>query len=167
VLNEDRKVFLEGLALWYKDYQSKEAQTSFKKALAMNPKEPIYWSWVCMPYFNTLQFDEAITFLKKGLKELPQHPTLLSNLGNAYIRKMDLEEAQKVAGELAASDDKLAKIGYHDLLGQIAEARQDYKTAIQCYDRANELRDPEAQKIMAFNQERCRNLMKQGNKSSR
>ena len=165
VLNEDRKVFLEGLALWYKDYQSKEAQTSFKKALAMNPKEPIYWSWVCMQYFNTLQFDEAITFLKKGLKELPQHPTLLSSLGSAYIRKMDLEEAQKVADELAASEDKLAKIGTHDLLGQIAEARQDYKTAIQCYDRANELRDPEAQKIMVFNQERCRNLMKQGNKS--
>ncbi|MGV8026626.1 MAG: tetratricopeptide repeat protein [Anaerolineaceae bacterium] len=162
VLNEDRKVFLEGLSYWYKDYQSKEAQTSFKKALAMNPKEPIYWSWVCMPYFNALQFDEAVTFLKKGLKELPQHPILLSTLGNAHIRKMDLEEAQKVADELAVSGDKLAKIGYHDLMGQIAEARQDYKTAIQCYDRANALRDPEAQKIMTFNQDRCRNLMKHG-----
>lgn len=164
-LNEDRKVFLEGLSYWYKDYQSKEAQELFRKALSMNPQEPIYWSWVCTSYFNKLQFDEAITLLKKGLKELPQHPILLAHLGNAYVRKADLENAQKIADELAACEEKLAKIARYDLLGQIAEARQEYKNAIQYYDQANELRDPEAQKIMAFNQERCRNLMKQGKKA--
>ena len=167
VLTEDRKVFLEGLSIWYADILSKKPQKFFKKALAMNPKEPVYWSWVCSPYFDKYQFDEAITFLRKGLQELPHNPTLLSELGSAYVRKMDLEQAQKVADELAEQEDKLSKIYHYHLLGEIAEAREDYKVAIQCYDQADAFRDPETRKIMSFNQKRCRELMKKQKKSGR
>ena len=118
-----------------------------------------------MSFINELQFDEAITFLKKGLKELPNQPALLSSLGYAYIRINNLEEAQKTANELAVSEEEPDKIAYNDLMGQIAEARKDYKNAIKFYDKADEFRDPEARKIMSFNQERCRNLMEQEKKT--
>lgn len=159
VLTDDRKIFLEGLQIWYKDY-SKKSQSFFQKALSINPKEPVYWNWICTSFFNELQFDEAIAFLERGLKELPNHPALLSSLGYAYIRKTELDEAQKVADKLAALKEEPDKIAYFNLMGQIAEARKDYKSAIQCYDQADEFRDPEARKIMSFNQQRCRDLMK-------
>lgn len=167
VLTEDRKIFLQGLEIWYKDYSSTKPLVFYKKALALNPKEPTYWQWVGSAYNDKLKFDEAITFYNKGLKEIPNDPSLLTSLGFTYIRKMDLDSAQKTADILATLDEKSAKSSYYWLLGMIAETRKDYKTAIQCYDQSDKLNDSGNASFLGFNQKRCRDLMKQDKKSGR
>jgi tetratricopeptide (TPR) repeat protein len=163
VLTEDRKVFLQGLEIWYKDFRSAKPLAFHKKALDLNPKEPTYWQWVSSAYSDKLKFDEAIALLQKGLKEIPNDPVLLTSLGYAHIRKMDLDSAQKTADILSTLEERSAKYSYNWLLGMIAETRKDFKTAIQYYDKADELSDPGNSTFLGMNQKRCRELMKQKN----
>ncbi len=156
VLTEDRKVFLEGLKVWYKDY-SNESLKYFRKALDLNPKEPTYWSWIN----QQLQSDESIPFLQKGLKELPNNPSLLFSLGIAYVKTTKLDDARKIASELAGAEENSSKMNYHILLGMIAEAQKDYKTALKCYDTADKFRDPESFDIIKYYKKNCQDLMKQ------
>ncbi len=161
VLTEDHKVFLQGLEIWYKDFRSEKPLAFYKKALALNPKEPTYWQWVSSEYSDKLKFDEAIALLQKGLKEIPNNPMLLTSLGYTYVRKMDLDSAQKTADILSTLEERSVKYSYHWLLGMIAETRKDFKTAIQCYDQADKLSDPGSAMFLGINQKRCRELMKQ------
>ncbi|NMB61952.1 MAG: hypothetical protein GYA18_06390, partial [Chloroflexi bacterium] len=161
VLTEDRKAFLQGLEIWYQDYSSTKPLAFYKKALALNPKEPTYWQWVSSSYNDKLKFDEAIALLQKGLKETPNDPMLLTSLGYTYVRKMDLDSAQTTADILSTLEERSAKYSYHWLLGMIAETRKDFKTAIQCYDQADKFSDPGSAMFLGINQKRCRDLMKQ------
>lgn len=163
-LTEDRKIFLEGLALDREGKRS-QAQKLYKKALDLNPKESRYWQDVCRPYMEKGEFDQAIDFLRKGLVHLPEDPSLLGSIGYACVRKMDLDQAQTIADELGCLENPSAKIAQCTLLGEIAEARKNYKAAIRFYDQADSMLNPETRKIMGFNQERCRNLMKGQKKS--
>ena len=156
VLTEDRKVFLEGLKVWYKDY-SNESVKYFQKALDMNPKEPTYWSWINQQLLS----DESIPFLQKGLKELPNNPSLLFSLGVAYVKTMKLDEAGQIADDLSSAEEKPTRMNYHILLGMIAEAKKDYKTALKCYDTADKFRDPESFDIIQYYKKNCRDSMKQ------
>ena len=163
VLTKDREVFLQGLRLAYEGKYA-DAQKYYKKALDLNPKEPRYWQDVSMSYLEIGKFDEVIGFLRKGLEHLPDDPSILSSLGHACIRKGDLDSANSFADQLGRLDGDIARINHLTLLAFIAEARQDYRKAIQHFDQADELRNPEARKIMSFNQERCRKLMKEKGK---
>lgn len=159
VLTEDRKIYLQGLELYYAG-KYRQTLKFYKKALSLNPKEALYWSEVVQPYFDEGQFDEAIAFLQKGLKELPDDPSLLFLIGHACIRKSDWEEARQIAQKIAEDQDLLAQINYHSLMGEYHEARKEYQQAIPFYDRADELRDPENNPLKGFFQQRCRSLMK-------
>ena len=126
----------------------------------MNPKEPTYWQWVSSAYDDKQKFDEAITILQKGLKEIPNDLSLLTSLGFTYIQKMDLDSAQKTADILSTLEEKSAKSSYYWLLGMIAEARKDYKTAIKNYDQSDKLSNSGNSTFLGLNQKRCRDLMK-------
>lgn len=159
VLTEDRKVYLQGLELSYAG-KYRETRKFYKKALSLNPKESLYWTSAAQRYFEDGQFDEAITFLQKGLKELPDDSNLLYLISRAYIRKSDWEAARQIAQKIAEDQDRLAQINYYSLVGEYHEARKEYQQAIPFYDRADELRDPENNPLKGFFQQRCRSLMK-------
>jgi len=161
VLTEDRKVFLEGVALFHKG-KYEQVQEFCEKAIDINPREPIYWTFA-RPFRGKEQIDEETEFLKKGLEYNPGDASILYNLGNCYILKSDLAQAQAIADQIDQTSAG-GKINYLLLSAQIAEARQDYKTAIQFYDRGREFQDPETRKAMEYHRERCRKLMKEQNK---
>lgn len=165
-LTEDRKVFLQGLELWY-DGKYAQSLPHFKKAASLNPKEVCYWEFACDQFFYKGQFDEAIAFLQKGLKELGENPRLLYKLGSAFVRKSDPGQAEQIAEKLGKLEGQYNQISYHFLLGDIAMSRKDYKYAIQCFDKADDLRPPEQNKIKGTWQQICRDQMKQEKKSTR
>lgn len=161
VLTKDRKLYLEGFSLAM-DRKNTQAQKLYKQALDLNPKESRYWLAVSGEYLEKGEFDAMIQFLRKGLKQLPGDPFILKMIAHAHIRKAELDQAQSIAAELGSQKDDSSKIQYNYLEGELAEARQDYKTAIRFYDRADALiTDPETKSILGFNQERCRRLIKE------
>ncbi len=163
-ISEDRRVFLQGLELWY---AGKYAQSlpHFKKAASLNPQEVCYWEFACDQFFYKGQYDEAIAFLQKGLNELEENPRLLSKLGSAYVFKSDPEQAEQIAERLGKHKSQYDQISYHFLLGNIAMNRKDYKRAIQCFDKADELRPPEQSTIKGTWQQYCRDQMKKQGKN--
>ena len=112
-------------------------------------------------YFEKAQFDEALAFLQKGLKQLPDNAGLLYQLGHAYIQKSDWENAESVIQQIGASPDPHAKYNFQVLTGEYHRERKEYQKAIQSYDQADKLLDPEMDFLKGINQKYCRDLMKQ------
>jgi tetratricopeptide (TPR) repeat protein len=159
-LTEDRKVYLQGLEIAYAG-KYKEARKYYKKALSMNPKESRYWIDVVQDYFEKTQFDEALAFLQKGLKQLPDDPGLLYQLGHAYNMKSDWENAEKIIQQIGASLHPYAKYNFYILSGEYHRQRKEYQKAIQSYDQADKLLNTEMDFLRGINQKYCRDLMKQ------
>jgi tetratricopeptide (TPR) repeat protein len=106
------------------------------------------------------QIDEEIDFLKKGLGYNPGNAGILYKIGNCFVRENDLSQAQTIADQIDQTSTG-GKINYIFLSAQIAEARQDYTTAIQFYEQGKEFQDPDTRKAMEFQRDRCRKLMKE------
>lgn len=158
-LTPDRKVFLQGLELWYAGKYA-ESLPHFKKAASLNPKEICYWEFACDQFFHKGQYDEAITFLQKGLKELGENPRLLYKLGSAYVFKSDPEQAEQIAEKLGKLEGQNTQINYYFLLGNIAMNRKDFKRAIQCFDKVDDLQPAEQSTGKGNLQKYCREQMK-------
>lgn len=158
-LTEDRKVYLQGLEIAYAG-KYKEARKYYKKALAMNPDEVRYWIDVVQEYFEKAEFDEALAFLQKGLKHVPDDPGLLYQLGHAYIMKSDWENAERIIQQIGIHTDPQSKYNFHLLSGEYHQQRKEYQKAIQCYDQADKLLDPQMDFMRGVNQKYCRDLMK-------
>jgi len=159
-LTEDRKVYLQGLEIAYAG-KYKEARKFYKKALSLNPKESRYWVDVVQDYFDKAQFDEALAFLQKGLKQLPDDLALLYQIGHAYIKKSDWENAGQIIQQIGVKTDRPAQYNFNLLTGEYHRERKEYQKAIQCYDRADKLLDPQMDFLKGINQQYCRDLMKQ------
>ena len=159
-LTEDRKVYLQGLEIAYAG-KYKEARKYYKKALSMNPKESRYWIDAVQEYFEKAQFDEAITFLHRGLKQLPDDLGLLYQLGHAYNMKSDWQNTERIIQQVGANSDRQAQYNFYLLTGEYYRQRKEYQKAIQSYDQADKLLDPEMDFLKGINQQYCRELMKQ------
>ena len=159
-LTEDRKVYLQGLEISYAG-KYKEARKYYKKALSLKPKESLYWVDVVQDYFEKAQFDEALAFLQKGLKQLPDDLALLYQVGHAYIMKSDWENAERIMQQIVANPDPQAKYNFHLLKGEYHRERKEYQKAIQCYNQADKLLDPKLDFLKGVSQQYCRDLMKQ------
>ena len=160
-LTEDRKVYLQGLEIAYAG-KYKEARKYYKKALSLNPNEPRYWVDVVQDYFEKAQFEEALAFLQKGLKHLPDDLALLYQVGHVYIKMSDWENVEKTLKQIEASSHPHAQYDFHMLTGEYHRERKEYQKAIQSYDQADKLLDPEMDFLKGTNQQYCRELMKQG-----
>ena len=158
-LTPDRRIFLQGLELWYAGKYA-ESLPHFKKAASLNPQEICYWMFACDQYFNKGQYDQAIAFLQKGLKEFGEDPRLLYKLGSAYVSKSDLGQAELIAEKLGKLEGQNTQINYYFLLGNIAMNRKDFKRAIQCFDKVDDLQPPEQNTGKGNLQKYCREQMK-------
>jgi len=159
-LTEDRKVYLQGLEIAYAG-KYKEARKYYKKALSMNPKESRYWIDAVQEYFEKAQFDEALAFLQKGLKQLPDDLGLLYQLGHAYNMKSDWQNTERIIQQVGANSDRQAQYNFHLLTGEYYRQRKEYQKAIQSYDQADKLLDAQMDFLKGINQQYCRELMKQ------
>ena len=70
-----------------------EAINTFKKAIEINPKEPIYVDNLTKLYLSLEKYDELIPYYKKLIELNPLDADSLNNLGAVYKRKKQPEDA--------------------------------------------------------------------------
>ena len=76
-------------------------------------------------------YDEAIFLFEKALKTSPNNPGILTDLGVAYFKKDDLEEASGYFGKAKSADPLYSKAYLYQ--GMIYEKQDDIPKAISEY----------------------------------
>jgi tetratricopeptide (TPR) repeat protein len=106
--------------------RNKEAITSLKKAIQVDPLVAAYQAWLGMLYFWMGHNDEAIEEANKSLELIPDFPIALYALGSVYASKGMFEQAIEAHQKLAtiAPDFKTALGLTYALAGREEEARQ-------------------------------------------
>ncbi len=104
---------------------------------------------------NQLAYDEAITSLKQGnveqaldlllevSREAPDKPYIFTNLGLAYLKLQQLDEAEKAFRQALEQNDRDAVA--HNHLGILQRQKGEFAEALERYRRAIEIDDDYAQ----------------------
>ena len=105
--------------------------------------------------FNQVVYDEAITSLKNGnvdqaldlllevSREAPDKPYIFTNLGLAYLKLQQLDEAEQAFRQALEQNDRDAVA--HNHLGILQRQKGDFTEALERYRRAIEIDDEYAQ----------------------
>lgn len=157
-ITEDRRLFLDGFLL-NRDQKYAEAEVKYQNALALNPKEALYWSSLSDCLANQSKMNECIQNLEKGLQEIPGNTKLLFNLGFRYACINEFQKAEDFASYLEKDESKDAKYLMCMIRALCAELQKDYKKAIHLYDQADSYLD-DANPQKGYYQQRCREEMK-------
>lgn len=81
-------------AMYYLDNNLGEAEKSYRRALAINDKEPMVHNNLGLIYFDEGNYGLAEKEYKKELSLYPNYDKALVNLGNLYFHEKRLTEAQ-------------------------------------------------------------------------
>ena len=104
---------------------------------------------------NQLAYDEAIASLKNGnvdqaldlllevSREAPEKPFIFTNLGLAYLKLQQLEEAEQAFRQALQQNDRDAVA--HNHLGILQRQKGEFAEALERYQRAIEIDDDYAQ----------------------
>ncbi len=104
---------------------------------------------------NQLAYDEAISSLKNGnvdqaldlllevSREAPEKPFIFTNLGLAYLKLQQLEEAEQAFRQALQQNDRDAVA--HNHLGILQRQKGEFAEALERYLRAIEIDDDYAQ----------------------
>ncbi len=155
--------FLKGLKCWYANYSDKNALKYFKQAVEINPKEPVFWEWFAKPEYYQNKYQKSIEVYHQALKELPDNQQILSTLIYIYIRAEEINNAEEYLAILkknVTDEDLPLQVSIIRLTGQIHEAKVEYKEAMQLYNKADKLVDPEKDFFVGIYQQNLKNKMK-------
>jgi Flp pilus assembly protein TadD len=118
-------------AAWDRLGRFDEAETHYKQALKLSPKDPKVWNDAGYSYYLQGRWTEAEHALNKALKLAPEDARVRTNLGLALAASGRSQEALTLLSRSGGDAIGHANLGY--LLastGQFDLARQQYQTAL-------------------------------------
>jgi predicted Zn-dependent protease len=78
----------------YEAGRLEQARDGFLAALQTRPDDPIVLCWLGSVAVRMNQPDEAIDYLTRAIAQDPEYAVSYNNLGNAYLAKNDLAQAE-------------------------------------------------------------------------
>ena len=116
----------------------KQAEESFRKAIAIAPEDHFCWSTLGIVYYSENKYDEAVNALTKSLAINPKNPTAHNYLGITAAQKGWIEAAQKELETAIQLDPKYADAWFNLAVTQTLkqppnkeEGRKAYKKAVE------------------------------------
>ena len=111
------------------------AVEAYKKAISLDPKQPLLYKYLSSVYEIRGSFDEALKVMDNGIKVLPKHPDMYFYLGWIYFLKNQSNEAifniEKAINLSNGKSDNKNLIEYHQMLGEIyLNKTKDYEKAL-------------------------------------
>jgi predicted O-linked N-acetylglucosamine transferase (SPINDLY family) len=122
----------------------RKAEQCFKTAIEVDPLVAEYHNNLGSLLYNINRSDEAIIVLKKALEIRPDYPDALGNLGNAFLLKGDLENAEKYNLQTLKIDAENAYAYYN--LGVIERDRKNYSKSAEYTEKAIALAEEQSTK---------------------
>ncbi len=118
---------------YYRIGAYKDAETSFKKSIGINPTAVTPYSYLGSIYSKEGRHDEAINMYEKALQRKADSVTLLNNLANAYMNKGLYDKAIAAVEKALAIKPSLASANI--TYGQIYEKKGDYLKALEKFEK--------------------------------
>jgi formylglycine-generating enzyme required for sulfatase activity/lipopolysaccharide biosynthesis regulator YciM len=115
-----------------RDYS--RAETEYRKALELNPKEERAYLGLGNVYFDQHQYPEAVDAYQNAIGLKQNYAEGHSNLSYAYMRQGRLDDAEKAANRALDLNPSLATAMAR--LGHVYQRRYKYPEAIAQYQRA-------------------------------
>lgn len=118
-----------------------EARETFAMALKQRPQDPDLWMAVAQAHEDSGDREQAEAAYLRALALKPDWAFPLSSLLSLHRGKADdalVESGQRLCEHNGAADRDLALLGY--ALGKVFDARAQYETAMDYWDRANSAR---------------------------
>ncbi|MDJ0784831.1 MAG: tetratricopeptide repeat protein [Desulfosarcinaceae bacterium] len=130
--------------------QSTDAEAVYTEITAVAPQMAAAYIRLAQLHRREENHNGVIAVLRRGVEKNPESRLLLTGLVQAYIRKGDLDAAERVCRERIAQN--AADAVSYDLLGQVAVARKDAAAAISAFTRAAQLQPewPQPSNNLAF-----------------
>jgi tetratricopeptide (TPR) repeat protein len=126
--------FLQG-ALYEKQNKVAEAETSFRKALALEKNNAPAMNYLgYMLADRSLKLDEALKLIQKAVEVDPGNGAYLDSLGWVYFRMNNLDKAEEFLKKAARFVDNDADI--HDHLAELHYKRGEYENARKEWSKA-------------------------------
>jgi Tfp pilus assembly protein PilF len=85
-----------------------QAETSFRRALALNEQLDRAWFGLGLVLIRQARFDEAITALKRNTQLQPMSPYAWCELARIHAKRQEPEEAAKIIRHLQGFEPKVA-----------------------------------------------------------
>ena len=125
----------------------KRAVQDWEVALELDPRDPDLLEKVAEFYFTKQEYDKTIALLERLRKLRALSPSLLVELGNAYLHTAHPLEAVETLEQLRQPtyEGALALAEAYDRLGKHAEAEENYQKAL-------DIRPNDEAALMAFGQ---------------
>ena len=162
-MTEDRKACLDGLRALRGKGDRTRTIACYQQALAINPKEPLYYHLLHHEYRMKLAYSQALKVIRKGLVQAGDDPLLLSDLAELQIVKGELDQAAATLDRCEALPEGKEKGGTCWIRARLAEAGHDYPAAIEYYDQAGALaKDASMKDVAAANKKRLQAMLKAG-----
>lgn len=158
-ITEDRRLCMDGWFQSIDNYKSAEAIKKLKKAIALNPDEPVYWLCTINALYSKEKKEESFEMAEKALNKFPGNISILNFLGYYYIHESNFQKTEEIIIELEKSPDPDAIYRILILKATSAEHQGDYKKAIQYFDQAD-AKATGANPLKGYDQKRCREAMK-------
>ena len=126
------------LALSYNELSQMEpAIQAIKKAIEINPTEPVYFANLSSFYNQNGQYDDAITAAKRVIELKPDYAIAYNNIGVACGKKKQYREAFKSLKRAVEIDPKF--VTAYANMGNFYTEIFEYEKAAQVYSQATEL----------------------------
>lgn len=121
----------------------KDAETSYQKAVDLNPYNTHAWNNLALLYNNRGENQKAIDVCKKSIEMKPKNTTAYSILGDIYRQLGQYEDSKECYQTAARLEPKVAQ--YWVSLGDIQFEQKRDKEALRAYLKASRLKedDPE------------------------
>jgi tetratricopeptide (TPR) repeat protein len=97
------------------------------------------------------KFADAETTFRKGLKEDPENPILKSQLALALINQDKNDEAEKVIGEILVRQPEFTAALWYGGINNFSKSKPDFRKAIDYFEKAYNLIDPNSPQYFAVN----------------
>jgi TolB-like protein/Flp pilus assembly protein TadD len=120
-----------GTVQFFYDWDRAAAESSFRRALELNPSDAKTRLWYALALVPQRRFDEALAQAQQARELDPLSYTVSSQLGVAYYCAGYYDRAIEYAREMLSMDPNF--VPAHALLGMSYEARQNYGGAIEEY----------------------------------
>jgi TolB-like protein/Tfp pilus assembly protein PilF len=113
------------------DWSWAGADSSFQRALTLNPNRPEFHHWYAHLLVAMDRRDEAMTHAARALELSPLDPEMIAHLGWHHLMARRYADARESLDRAVAADDSLAGTRY--LLGLLAEVQGDFELAESHY----------------------------------
>ena len=97
----DVSAWLRSALLWSHMGNSDEAEAAYREVLERDPHQIIALNNLGTLLMQAYRYSEAVTYFKRAWTRNPEDTQVLFNLAHGYSRDGDMEQAQRVYGELS------------------------------------------------------------------